>query len=147
MCIGCQGEIGTDRTETTINPLYSSPAIENYLDRRVGSKGFGGTVYCAYDILDSEGERFYLWTVCQEYYLKNGKLEAGTGGSFPVALTVRQDGDKIEVRGYQKPRDGSLYSADLKAIFSQKALAAANSISNDRIARLQNLVKQKARVP
>ena len=151
ICIGCQGEMGMNQNGADLKRFSSLPIIKDYLDRKVADRGFGGKAYCAYEVLDTEksgtSERLYLWAVCQEYRRKNQKLEAGTGGSFPVALTIRRENEKIEVLSHQIPRDGSDYGSDPKVIFSKKALVSADSMKNERIVKLQNIVRQEAGVP
>ncbi len=138
-----------DRAE--LGRFSSLPIIKDYLNQKVASKGFGGKAYCAYEVLDTEksglDESLYLWVVCQEYHRQGQKLEEGTGGSFPVALKIRQENEKVEVLSHQTPRDGSYYVPDLKAMFSKKAFASANSVNSERVAKLQNVIKQAAGVP
>lgn len=151
VCIGCQGEIRMNQDGADLRRFSSLPIIKDYLNQKVASKGSGGKAYCAYEVLDAEksgaSERLYLWAVCQEYYRKNQKLEAGTGSSSPVALTIRQENEKVEVLSHQKPRDGSYYSPDLEAMFSKKALRSAESMNNERVNKLQKAVRQEAGVP
>ena len=151
ICIGCQGEIGMNQDGTYLGRFSSLPIIKDYLNQKVADKGFGGKAYCAYEVLDAEksgtSERLYLWAVCQEYHRKNQKLEAGTGSSSPVALTIRKENEKVEVLGHKKPGIGSQYRPSLEAMFSKKALVSANSMKNERIVKLQNAVRQEAGVP
>jgi hypothetical protein len=149
VCISCQQEIGLNKTEVLIESFSALQSIKDYLQQKVASKGFNGKVYCEYDVLDAEiagvNGKLYLWAFCQEYYRKDQKLEAGTGGSFPVALTIRQENSQVEVISHQKPRDGSLYAADMPVMFSKKALAIISADpkeENKRVARMQNQIKQ-----
>jgi hypothetical protein len=152
ICIGCQSEIGIDRDRADLERFSSSPIIKDYLTQKVASESYGGKAYCAYEVLDAEksgasGERLYLWAVCQEYYRKNQKLEEGSGSSIPIALTIRTENEKIEVLSHQVPGNGSHYVRDLEAMFSKKALVLANSMQNERVAKLLNAVRQEAGVP
>ncbi len=151
LCVGCQRKIGVNPDESNSGRVSSSPVIKDYLNRKVASKGFGGSAYCAYEILDAEklgdSEKLYLWAVCQEYYRKGQKLEAGTGSSFPITLTIRKENDNAEVLSHQKPGDGSHYRPDLEAMFSKKALESASSVNNGPLAKLFKAVKQEAGVP
>src|SRR5438876_11088059 len=57
---------------------------KDYLVTKIGMSALGGKVFCEYKVLDLEenGENIneYVYTICQEYYLKgNGQLEKGTG--------------------------------------------------------------------
>jgi hypothetical protein len=151
VCIGCQRERGINQDGADLGRFASLPIIKDYLNQKVADKGFGGKAYCAYEVLDAEksgtNEKLYLWAVCQEYYRKNQQLETGTGGSFPVALTIWTENEKVKILSHQKPRDGSYYTPDLATMFSKKALVAAKSVKNEQVAKLQNAVKQEAGVP
>ena len=151
LCIGCQSEIGMNQDGNNSGRFSSLPIIKDYLNRKVADRGFDGSAYCAYQVLDAEksgtSEKLYLWVVCQEYHRKNQKLEAGTGGSFPVALIIRKENEKVEVLSHQKPRNGSYYRPDLEAMFSKKALASASLVNNGRVAKLIKAVEQEAGVP
>jgi hypothetical protein len=150
-CVGCQGKIGINQDGSDLGRFSSLPIIKDYLNQKVADRGFGGKAYCAYEVLDAEKSgidgNLYLWAVCQEYHRKGQKLEEGTGGSFPVALKIRQENEKIKILSHQKPRDASYYSPDLKAMFSKKAFESANSVNSERVSKLQNAVKQEAGVP
>jgi len=91
--------------------------IENYLDAKVITANFGGKVFCSYKFLGALGiedrDEAYIWTLCEEYYLKDGALTQGTGASLPMAIVFKR-GEIIE---HKEPRDGSLYSQDIKSIF------------------------------
>lgn len=91
--------------------------IENYLDAKVITANFGGKVFCSYKFLGALGiedrDEVYIWALCEEYYSKQGVLTQGTGASLPVALVFK----KCEIVEHKEPRDGSLYSQDIKAIF------------------------------
>jgi hypothetical protein len=152
VCISCQQqEIGLNKIEVPIEKFSALQSIKDYLHQKVAIKGFDGKVYCEYDVLDAEiagvNGKLYLWAFCQEYYREGQKLEAGTGGSFPVVLKIRQENNQIEVVGHQKPRDGSLYTADMPVMFSKKALAivaADPKEQNKRVVKMQNQIKQSA---
>jgi hypothetical protein len=91
--------------------------------------------------------KLYLWALYQEYYRKGQRLEAGTGGSFPVVLKIRQENNQVEAIGHQKPRDGSLYATDMPVMFSKKALAIIATDpkeQNKRVVKMQNQIKQSA---
>jgi hypothetical protein len=152
VCISCQQqEIGLNKTEVSLESFSALQSIKDYLHQKVASKGFNGKIYCEYDVLDAEiagvNGKLYLWAFCQEYYHKDQKLEAGTGGSFPVVLTIRQENNQVEVISHQKPRDGSLYAIDMPVMFSKKALAIISvdpKEQNKRVVRMQNQIKQLA---
>jgi hypothetical protein len=153
VCISCQQESGLNKTEVPIERFSALQPIKDYLHQKVAIKGFNGKVYCEYDVLDAEmagvNGKLYLWAFCQEYYRQGTKLEAGTGGSFPVALTIRQENNQVEVISHQKPRDGSSYATDMPVMFSKKALVIVSADpreQNKRVARMQNQIKRSAGV-
>ncbi|MGB9695603.1 MAG: hypothetical protein ACPLZB_06495, partial [Caldisericaceae bacterium] len=57
--------------------------IRDYLQENIVSPVFGGKVFCAYDLFGSETKNdevhIYLWTLCTEYYLRDGHLAKGSG--------------------------------------------------------------------
>lgn len=151
VCISCQQEIRLNKAEMPLASFSALQPIKDYLHQKVASRGFNGQVYCEYDVLDAEiadvNGKLYLWAFCQEYYRKGEKLESGTGGSFPVVLTIRRENNQVDIVSHQKPRDGSLYATDMPVMFSQKALAIIYSETkeqNQRVVRMQNQIKQLA---
>jgi hypothetical protein len=152
ICAGCQNEIGLNQNKIDLQKFSSLQPIKDYLQQKVASKGFNGKVYCEYDVLDAEltkvDRQLYLWVVCQEYYRQDQKLTAGTGSSLPIAVTIRQENDMVDVISYRKPRDGSYYTVDLPVMFSKQALAIVNNEKiekkNQRVLRMQNRIKQFA---
>jgi hypothetical protein len=151
VCVGCQSKMGLNKNKIDLQSFADLQPIKDYLQQKVASKGFNGKVYCEYDVLDAAittGDRqLYLWVLCQEYYRQGQKLVAGTGGSFPVAVTIRQQNDKVDVISHRQPRDGSYYAVDLPLIFSKQALAIVNNEKteekNQRVFRMQHKIKQE----
>ncbi len=145
---GCQQPIQDSPTMLDPAQFASATSIKTYLANNVASRGFNGTVYCAYDVLGAEatdrGYSLYLWALCQEYYPTNNKLELGTGSSFPVALVVHRNDDQLEPVSHRQPRDGALYTEDMLNIFPQSVLTIVQSESADRAS--QRVVKLQAEV-
>jgi hypothetical protein len=92
-----------------------------YLTENIGKTGFGGKTFCTYKTLDIEeakqGVNEYLYVVCQEYYLNDGHLKAGTGTGLPVVLSLQKENQTYKVVGHKTPRDGSQNWHDIETLF------------------------------
>lgn len=68
----------------------------------------------------------YIWVRCGEFIMQNGELKELSGSSgpakidYPNLLSYRD----ISKMSHEAPRDGSLYSKDIKTIFPLKAQEA-----------------------
>ena len=96
----------------------SDDAIKNVLEQsNFAQANFGGKSFLTFQKLgeDTVGAQVkeYIWLVEQEYYLKDGKLEKGSGVSLPVALYFNQ-GKAVAMNA---PRQGSFYNDDIQKIF------------------------------
>jgi hypothetical protein len=66
----------------------------------------GGKPFIKYEVIaiDESGDiiKEYAWFAFFEYIVANGRLENGSAGSFPVALTIRREGSSYKViEGWQ----------------------------------------------
>jgi hypothetical protein len=94
--------------------------IRSYLAASIGISAFGGEVFCAYEPLDArQGQqgRLYLWALCQEYFVEDGELRAGSGVSLPVVLFVQEANDRLAIVRHRMPRDGAAYGSDVRSLF------------------------------
>lgn len=57
---------------------------------------------------------YSIWAICEEYTIKKGNIIHLSGSSVPAIVDIR--GEKVIM--HIIPRDGSLYSQDIKRIFS-----------------------------
>ena len=138
----------------TLKPVslsqQSTDQIEAYLVRNIGISGFGGEVFCPFDVLgqDSGGTKLYVWTLCAEYQLVGNELEMGTASSLPVSLTMERQGESLQVTGHQTPPEGWSAGA-LEKIFPaaiiERFCMQAPDCYNERAARLQQQAEQAAR--
>jgi hypothetical protein len=150
--VSCQQPVPEPSTTLVLGQFAASASIKTYLNSQVASRGFNGRPYCAYNVLGAEatdrGYNIYLWTLCQEYYPQGGRLEQGTGSSFPVALVVQGQGNGLTVIRHRQPRDGALYAEDMPQIFPKDVLTKLQSESvdraNQRVAQLQADVQKEA---
>ncbi len=149
---GCQGVITNNQSGIALEQFASLKLIKDYLNANLGSTGFGGKSYCAYEVLDAQldgsTEKIYLWVLCQEYYRANQMVQQGTGSSFPLALTLQRNKDQFHIISHRKPRDGALYAEDILVIFPEKVRAKIQSepigSRNNRVQKLQNELNNEA---
>jgi hypothetical protein len=127
--------------------------VVSYLEANVGSAAFDGHVICAFQVLGSAKgagqQELYLWTLCQEFYLKAGDLQEGSGVSAPIALTVDMHTDGCRPVDHRMPRDGSLYAQDIRDLFPLSVRAQMQIQDtrrhSQRVEALQEQVYEKAR--
>ena len=95
-------------------------SIRAYLVASLGISAYGGEVFCAYEPLDAqqglEG-RLYLWVLCQEYGVRQGVIQPGSGISLPVVLLVQVQGGSPVFMGHRAPGDGAAYGPDVRMLF------------------------------
>jgi hypothetical protein len=150
--VGCQGVTKHEQNNIAIEQFVSLKPIKDYLNKKIGSTGFGGKSYCAYEVFGAESdgktEKIYLWVLCQEYYRANQILKQGTGSSFPLELTIQRENDKFQVISHRKPRDGALYMEDMQVIFPERVRVKIQSepigSHNNRVQKLQDQVEDEA---
>jgi hypothetical protein len=135
-------------------PLFGLPTetILGYLARKVGLSSFGGKVFCAYEILDSDqsasNPAIYLWALCEEYYMVGETINKGTGISVPVALYLNKAGDVVEISSHRLPGNGNRYGRDIQAIFPANTwdsiFGKDGKTYNHRAQTLESEVKENA---
>ena len=121
-----------------VDHLVTEERIRIYLEKNIESPGFGGRMFCAYEIFGTEkkGDRdySYLWTLCMEYYAKGNSLIKGTGVSMPVVLISLRSSRGSDIVEHEKPVDGEGYAESIRRIFPAKYHGAilAGAEGNDR---------------
>lgn len=112
------------RVQSTEYEKFLEANLPQYLETQYPGS-FGGKLFCSYDRLGDEDKgqiiEAYLNAGCQEYYVKDGKLEQGTGGGGPGMALIRQTTGGYEFVLYNIPRSGSFYADDIDAMFPPKA--------------------------
>lgn len=145
---GCKDIADHNQRSISIEQFASLKSIKDYLITNFAITGFHGKSYCAYEVLgveaDAQNERIYLWVLCQEYYRVNQKLKRGTGGSFPLALTVQKKNNELYIISHQI----SYFGPDIPVFFPEKIRAKLRSETiinrNSRIRKLKNEVQHEA---
>jgi hypothetical protein len=136
-------------SENNAISVIDEQVVEKYLSEEVMNSNFGGEIFVAYEILETdknEGE-IYLWALIQEYYEEGEALETGSGMSVPIVLSVSvHNNDSLEISSHSLPRDGSYYSEDIKEMFPKKIqnkiLGYSSNHIGDLIEEMENKVKE-----
>jgi hypothetical protein len=129
----------------------SSPEenIRNYLQNYIESPGFGGTIFCAYELFGNETKSnkdyVYLWAVCMEYYVKDGTLLKGAGVSMPLALISVRSHLGNRIVGHQTPVDGEGYAESIRRIFPRKYHKVIFTEAEEYNRRAESLLKNTER--
>lgn len=135
------------------NHSPGSDQIRRYLEYAMESPGFGGKMFCTYELYGKEPQgkkqHLYLWAFCMEYYVKQGVLREGTGVSMPVVLVSIPScqGDLIET--HYRPVDGEDYGNSIRRLFPPRYLPsifAPGDAYNRRAESLQQKARKNARI-
>lgn len=111
--------------------------IREYLDNNTGNNIVNSDeeTYSVFKVLGTGTDKIYLWV------LKENK--SGAGASMPVLLKANRDNDVLNITSYKIPRDGSLYSKDIKNMFPKSVQKHEIFIdTNKHNAMIQDLEKQ-----
>jgi hypothetical protein len=127
--------------------------IKNYLEKYIETPGFGGRMFCAYELFGTEqkGNKnyIYLWTLCMEYYMKGRVLMKGTGVSMPLALISAGLHRQNKIAEHRKPVDGEGYARSIREIFPKKyhkVIFAEATEYNKRAESLLRDTERQARI-
>lgn len=111
---------------TPVSEALINQQLEDYLPQQVLEINYNGRVFCShylygYDENKETGMiKAYVWAYCEEYYLDNGELKMGSGGSFPVLVSMEVQNGILGVHGHQVPKEGSLYAPSIREMFPEK---------------------------
>jgi len=102
--------------------------------------------FCVFENLDSKNELFpfYLWVRCGEFIVQDNKLKELSGMSGPVKIDYPNQLSFYDLEKFSHitPRDGSLYSEDIKNIFSVDLQRRINNFDSTIISeRIKNLAR------
>ncbi|WNF38379.1 hypothetical protein RJD24_08145 [Bacillaceae bacterium IKA-2] len=135
-------------SENNAISVIEEQVVENYLTEEVMNSNFGGEIFVAYEILETNKNKgeIYLWALIEKYYKKGKNTEMGSGMSVPIVLSVSEHNDSLEILSHSLPRDGSYYSEDIKELFPKKIqdkiLGYSSNHIGDLIEELENKVKE-----
>ena len=121
------GALGCSSKEDTSETLADEPelldAVRTYLEGTLMSPQHGGDLFCSFEVMKAEEtgdtSTLYLWTVCIEYTLEDGKLLKRSAISVPVALTVAGADQGYTFLSLERPIDGIEYGETVRKIFPE----------------------------
>ena len=112
-----------DASETLANEPELLDAVRTYLEGNLMSPQHGGDLFCAFEVMKVEEagdtSTLYLWTVCIEFTLEDGKLLKRSAISVPVALTAVEGDQGYTFPSCQQPIDGIEYGETVRKIFPE----------------------------
>ena len=132
-------------------PSDSGDVIDKYLVGRIGATSEAGAVFCDFEPLAPMIQRgssydVYLWALCQEYFIRDGGLQEGTGSSLPIALTLEQRGSGCVVKQGRIPGEVAQSQELVREYFPEPAWAGIEPRTDEEVeaynARVQRLVSQ-----
>lgn len=138
---------GVEQNVSSNSPDLVIPreAMESYLAAHLLDASFGGHVFCAYDVLTTEGSNdatvFYLWTLCEEIYCEQRQLSQGSGVSLPVAVRAERQGNGLWSLDHTAPQDGPNYDQEIRTIFPRLIWPAILPASASEVAEFNRRVK------
>lgn len=95
---------------------------------------------CEWELLGQSGHEVYVWAICQEAGSSNGAAM-----SAPAVIHLAEGDGKIEK--VETPRDGSLYSADIRAMFPQDLREKLLLNSIDSLQEMWNHIQTRRHHP
>jgi hypothetical protein len=137
---------GTSSAAPTASPPSDEPDLprlisswleqpQHYRATDMGATPFGGRVYCATTIVDSNGTGsvLYAWALCHEVYVKDGKVALGAGASGPLWVSVHRSGSTTRIINAEAPRQQHL-DADYRRLFPPRVRALMYQAPSNGIA-------------
>src|SRR5664280_315304 len=112
---------GDISTNISLPKGISGRDVYAYLQNNIIQPVFGGHVFCAYTRFGSEVKDnktyIYLWALCAEYRLENGKLTEGTGRAGPLVLIATSSQQSNTITEHLEPENGTGYAPSIKKMF------------------------------
>jgi hypothetical protein len=134
------------KTPTSRSPSNVHPTPTPKLERWVEYQNALSSVFlpltpglCEWDILGQAGKEVYVWAICQV-----ADSDKGTAMSAPAVIYLAEDKsiEKVEV-----PRDGSLYSIDIRQMFPQELQGKILSQSIDNLQEMWAHIQSRHNAP
>jgi len=104
---------------STISENTLRTLIKDYLPNLI-KPTFSGQVFCDHYLYGYDDQTAYLWTHCEEYYLKNNQLKSGAGISLPLKLELTGQKEVLAISKHLIIEDGNSYEQILKDNFPQE---------------------------
>ncbi len=137
--------------QSIVTELGIETVIHQYLKEKISISSFGDETFCSFEVLgheeDGDSLILYLWTLCSELYVTEGKIKEGGGVSEPLVLILKEKGKSYSVFEHKEPESGSRYTQSAQELFPEeyheKVLPSrvSQQIVNDRYKFLSYWVK------
>jgi len=85
---------------TTISRQSLETLLQDYLPKNLLDAAYGGKVFCDQYLYGYDDQHAYLWTYCEEYYLKKGQLKRGVGISLPTQIELAGQKGVLAITGH-----------------------------------------------
>lgn len=128
----------TAKKECDLEAYGMDCAITAYLEKNLGWLSKNGANFCSYEEFGASGagqDRF-LYAVCQEFYLFNGKIYMGSGVTIPLKLMVSGG-----IYSHWVPRDGSFFTSDVETMFPREFQKDAINYGNFDVLQKINIFR------
>ena len=110
-----------DPPKTILTELNTEDIVREYLKNNVAVSSFGDEVFCSFEVIghdmDNTKLSVYLWVLCSELYISDGKIKEGAGVSAPVFIICEEGEGGYEVVKHTVPVDGASYAKSVTDIF------------------------------
>ena len=111
-----------DPPQTILTELNTEDIVREYLKNNVALSSFGDEVFCSFEVIghdmDNAKLNAYLWVLCSELYVSDGKIKEGAEVSEPVLVVCEEDEDGYKIVKHAVPTNGADYAKSIADIFS-----------------------------
>ena len=136
-----------DPPETILTELNTEDVVREYLKDNIAVSSFGDEVFCSFEVIghdmDNAKLNIYLWALCSELYVSDGKIKEGAGVSAPVFIVCEESkSGEYKVVRHVVPADGAGYAKSVTDIFPPEHVGKIISKQlgikkfNERVAKL-----------
>ncbi|MCP2238768.1 hypothetical protein [Thermoanaerobacterium thermosaccharolyticum] len=139
---GCSSTPKITATNTLKITQNDKKIILNYLDTKTNDIAYPskGKMYSAFELLETDKDKIYIWVVKEEYIKVGATLERGQGVSLPVVLKIKKSSKGISIISHNFPKDGVNFNKDVKKLFP----ANIRFPNNEEMVKLIEVTKTRA---
>ena len=111
-----------DPPETILTELNIEETVREYLKKNIAVSSFGDEIFCSFEVIghdmDNAKLNVYLWVLCSELYVSDGKIKEGAGVSAPVFIVCKKnEDDEYKIIRHTMPADDQGYAKSVADIF------------------------------
>ncbi|WP_055666207.1 hypothetical protein [Desnuesiella massiliensis] len=143
---GCKSTIKNSSNSLNITK-EDEKIIQQYLDTKTNdiSSTKSGKMYSAFILLGTDNDKIYVWMLKEECIKDGSDVIMTNGVSSPVVLYVKTGETGIKIKSHKSPKDGEEYGKSIKKLFPQNAIDLISNISNERMAQLKEVIKNRVK--